>query len=339
MKNFIKKIFSVENVCINLKNKKKIYKVICIFGIKFKFKKSELENTKSNNMPYRGLGFNSEITIKNNFIELLKIAAMSLENDVLFSYRHENNRIFIFSKKIFELDSKFIKKFLNYDPHENRFYTLDVLDKESFLYKDNIDSLMNNTYCTKFTNRGYYYVIRQDIYRKNGEIYIKKDAIGYDNLPKNEYFCYNPTDVKYVEGKVLFDYLITLTEIEQKELLKKFYDYIFEKYCIDENTLSGELFDCHLRNFIYDGELFYAIDTEYFYKKGISKSFFIYRSLTTYKSELANLYQYFLDLYNLTYSIEEDKNFSKQIIRKYLYFNRDDSLKHINSDIVKQYFI
>lgn len=84
---------------------------------------------------------------------------------------------------------------------------------------------------------------------------------------------------------------------KKKQFLTKFYEYIFNNYLNKQGYVLEDLWDCHLRNFIYYDEKFYPIDTEIVYKNNFYKEVFIYKSLMTVDSDLRLLLKYFLNLY------------------------------------------
>ena len=276
------------------------YKIIKFFGAEFKIKQKYATQKDLNNLISRVEHLETNgIILRNNFIFLLSQIFNDADNQTLYTYNKKNIKnevIYIFTKKFFNLDYDFICNFLNQDNNPSIIYELTILDENSVLYKENIDYFNNKTYCIKYSYRDKYYV-KQSIYDKNGEIYIKKIIPEGIKHPETESFKYNETDRKYIKGISAFDYMLSMSLEEKKQFLTKFYEYIFNNYLNKEGFVSGELWDCHLRNFIYYKEKFYPIDTEIVYKKNFEKNTFIFRSLMTVNSDLRVFVKYFLNLY------------------------------------------
>ena len=244
-----------------------------------------------NNMERNVNSFNSSL------INLLLVNG----NDNNLFYIRTLNKIFVFSKKVFQYNACFIRDYM-YIPEPNAFYTLGFLPEGSPLYKENIEGFKkeNVLLCKYFKKVG---IIQKSMISCSSE---KKELfkeitflgienyhhpyINFQNLPKEKIVC-GYTVENYIRGK---------SEDEKRKILKVFFDWLFSTYSAenDETKLKGIIADSHLSNFIVTDEGFLFIDQDVVSKRDFSKDDCLWYALMRIKHD-ENLYEYFRELYGL----------------------------------------
>lgn len=337
MADLLKEIFSIGNEYKTDSNGlvKEKRKIINILGIHIKLKRKIFLTNDDRLFLVQKSEFNE------NIINMI----MAMGDRSLF-YLKVKNTVFIFTKDLLKLDSAFVYNFLKipyFFPRNS--YQFKVLNENCDFYREHIEYTKKGEFCWKYLYR-YNSVSITTIYNQNNEIYIKRNILGRENGYFYERFNWADDEPrKFIDG-ICLDNIVSLAKRdEQIKIIKKLYDFIFENYKIENSELiSGRLVDCHFRNFIVSPDAtFHYIDAEYKSDIPLEKNYIIFSTLHHYnkehKNELADLYEYFLDLYKLEDKSSEYLKYMEIKSDTSKYFNdiQRKEMKAANIAIIRKY--
>ena len=264
--------------------------VITVLGLKLKLYDIKRELS--------GESFN----LNKNTIQVLYSQLQSAPDDNLFCLR-TNSLIFILHKNCLKLDYKFLQDYIIQQGLSRNILEFIKLDKDSVLYKEHIGRVKNGEFLWKYVER-YYYIshsfISED--KSDGGIYINSSYVKEKDMVKSEYKIQHVPQIskrKYIKGITVSDYIKYKSKVEKFLIIDKLLNYIFSTYRDKENPnkVSGDLFDCHLNNFlIAEDGLFHFVDFDLKCTKSLDRGYCIYFML--YKYDIG-LYEKFLKRYKL----------------------------------------
>ncbi len=278
--------------------------------------------------------------LNKNIVQMLYVYLNNCAEDDLFCLR-TGHLLFIISKGCLKLDYKFFKDYIITQNMAANIFEFIQLDKNSILYKEHISRLEQGELLWKYAER-YYYIantfISED--KNTKEIYINSSYVTEKNMKKSSYKIQHIPQItkrKYIKGITVKDYIKDKTNREKILIIDKLLNYIFSTYKAADNPqkVSGELFDCHLCNFLIceDGQ-FHFIDFDLKCTESLDRAFCVYFML--YK-DYPGLYQKILKKYNLpdkhTYY---EKNFS--IYRQPLVQNGKSVISAEHKRLQRKYF-
>lgn len=281
----LNKIFSIE--------KSGSRKIIKIFGLKIKLLDLKPEI------------YTLSATSNKNTLALLYNQLNFASDDDLFCLK-SGNLLFIIHKGCLNLDYKFFKDYVLPSGFQHNFIELIKLDKASVLYKEHIPRVTLGEFLWKYVER--YYFIAHSFISMDGEgnVFINSSYVPEENQVKSSFKIQHVPLVskrKYINGITVAQYLEGKTLDEKFVIVDKLLNYLFSTYKdqLDPDKISGNLFDCHLNNFLIgeDGQ-FHFIDFDLKCTEALDKGYCIYFMLYKYNIDL---YKRMLDAYGL-----EDKN-------------------------------
>lgn len=264
-------------------------KVVNILGIKFRLLdlKSEVYALSAVN--------------NKNTLALLYNQLNFASDDDLFCLKSENT-LFIIHKNCLKLDYKFFKDYILPSGYQHNIFELIKLDKASFLYKEHIPRVTLGEFLWKYVER-YYFIAHSFIsIDDEGNVFINSSYVPEKNQIKSEFKIQHIPLVskrKYIHGITVTEHLEGKRFKEKLIVVDKLLNFLFSTYKDEENPdkVSGNLFDCHLDNFLIgdDGQ-FHFIDFDLKCTEALDKGYCIYFML--YKYDL-KLYKQMLKIYGL----------------------------------------
>ena len=240
--------------------------------------------------------------LNKNSVQVLYSHLQNAAEDDLFCLR-THCLLFILHKNCLKLDYKFFQDYIIQQGLRRNILELIKPDKDSVLYKEHIARVQNGEFLWKYTER-YYYIshsfISED--RQTGEIYINSNFVPEKDMVQSEYKIRHVPKVskrKYLRGITVDYYLKNKSRIEKLIVIDKLLNYLFSTYRASDNPekVSGDLFDCHLSNFLIaeDGQ-FHFIDFDLKCTVSLDREYCIYFMLYKYDIEL---YETMLKRYGL----------------------------------------
>lgn len=254
--------------------------IITVLGIKFKFYDIKKE------LCYEGFNLNK------NTVQVLYSHLQNASEEDLFCLR-THNIIFIMQKGCTNLDYKFFQDYIIQQGLRRNILEFIKLDRESILYKEHICRVVNGEFLWKYVER-YYYISHSFISEdaKTGEVYINSSYVKEKDMIKSEYKIQHVPRIskrKYIKGITVGDYIQNKSKVEKFLIVDKLLNYIFSTYRAKEDSIkvSGELFDCHLQNFLIaeDGQ-FHFVDFDLKCTESLDRGYCIYFMLYKYDLEL-----------------------------------------------------
>ncbi|MBE7711334.1 MAG: hypothetical protein E7Z92_04250 [Cyanobacteria bacterium SIG31] len=314
--------------------------IICICGTKLKIKQNFSEEYKSLYEMFKNINIINNINNDNFIYNLI----LQYQEPTLF-YLKNNSQVYIFTKEFLKQDKDFIYNYLLNTRDSLKYKQIKFLDENHPLYNEHITLSKQGEFCWKYV-RKHNGIFKTSLYKENDNIYFKYDFLGLENAIFNDTFTWgNPKPRKYVKGTNLFNIIVSLDEAGQYEIIKKFFDWLFEEFKTDdENYLSQNLADCHFKNFIVaDDGKFYFTDYEYASKVPLEKGYLVYYTLSCFKSKFHNennkMYKYFISLYGLKDKIKTYKNMKLKRLEEFKIKEKDKIKKELaNKDLISKYF-
>ena len=264
--------------------------VIKVLGIKFKLYDLRYELC------------HESFNLNKNTIQVLYAHLQNSNEDDLFCLR-THYLTFILHKNCLKLDYKFFQDYIIQQGLSRNILEFIKLDNASFLYQEHINRVKNGEFLWKYVER-YYYIshsfISED--KKTGEIYINSSYIKEKDMKKSSYKIQHIPRIskrKYIKGITVGDYIQDKSKAEKFIVVDKLLNYIFSAYRDKENPqkVTGELFDCHLNNFlIAEDGLFHFVDFDLKCTESLDRGYCIYFMLYKYDLEL---YEKMLKRYRL----------------------------------------
>ncbi len=319
-------IFSVKNEI----NRHTVYKVMKIFGIKIKFiniKKTLYNMAES--LAQLAFQQGGGAKLHENLINLLIESHSPSE---LFCMRTDS-QMWIISKEFFKQDRQFVFDFLNhiYNPKLLKMYPL---NPDCQLYQEHMEKVEQDEIVWIYTNNGF--EIHNTFVRINakGKLEICKKRTGTMDCPYYEYI--EGYKKEFIKGTSLKDYLSVRTYEEKKEVLEKYYEYVFNNYITPETgKFPGYFFDANPTNIIVNDEGFHLIDIASKSKAAneCDKNYIIY--ISTYYAN-NDLYHYFIEKYNLE---DNGKEYDDYMQNNEKFFNKYRTAPpEDNKKLVDKYF-
>ena len=254
--------------------------VITVLGIKLKLYDLRYE------LSYESYNLNK------NTIQVLYAHLQSSNEDDLFCLK-THYLTFVLHKNCLKLDYKFFQDYIIQQGLSRNILEFIKLDKASILYQEHINRVQNGEFLWKYVER-YYYIshsfISED--KKTGDIYINSSYVKEKDMVKSEYKIRHIPRIskrKYMRGITVGDYISDKSKVEKFLIVDKLLNYIFTTYRAkdDPEKVSGDLFDCHMNNFIIgeDG-MFHFVDFDLKCTENLDRGYCIYFMLYKYDLEL-----------------------------------------------------
>lgn len=227
-----------------------------------------------------------------NILALLYNQLNFASNDDLFCLK-SGNITFILHKGCLNLDYKFFKDYILPSGYQHNYIELIKLDRSCVLYKEHIPRVTPGEFLWKYVER-YYFIAHSFISTDDeGNIFINSSYVPEKNQVKSSFKIQHIPLIskrKYINGITVTEHLEGKSFEEKLIVVDKLLNFLFSTYKDEENPdkVSGNLFDCHLDNFLIgdDGQ-FHFIDFDLKCTEALDKGYCIHFML----------YRYDLDLY------------------------------------------
>ena len=190
----------------------------------------------------------------------------------------------VFSRKFFELNSKFANAYVNGFRYNSNKYNC-IFPPDSQLYKEHLDYMESGELCWRYTKR-FGRVSKSTIYLDSDNcMCIKGEILGDSDVIETEHFIIHPqVERKIIDGITLRDYIVRLKSFRKiMDELRQYLDFIFEKFSSGkQNELTGIAYDAFPYNCILmDGHIYQLFDLEFEYKSDIDIGYMIYKVVKT----------------------------------------------------------
>jgi hypothetical protein len=211
--------------------------------------------------------------VNSNFLNMLLIMSKK-DNELL--YIRTQCSLFIFPKFVLSMDDEFIKNFLFRHAYTRQFFEFSFLDERSKLYKMHENLFNNGNLIYKYIDRHNGLVACAVISQNNvKELCCEQFYLGRENYISSGICYMDVPKRKIVKGEVVGNYILGMTEDERYSFLCRFFEWLFSRYesPLDKNKVVGEVYDCHLHNFIINEEGFHFIDRDVTVDQDLDKAF------------------------------------------------------------------